>query len=130
MIIKTENYRETAFSQGTVVILIASVHLKPSANECQKSQNKKHEKIWFSTPVVYRLRHSKTKNIVTRNVVSGIKQCLIPETCLHRNMCETKTNVYLSKVSLINVSIMFCIPSVLSQNSSLQDAKPAGHLFV
>ena len=34
------------------------------------------------------------------------------------------------EVSLINVSTMFCLPCALSGNSSLQDAKPAGHLFV
>ena len=33
-------------------------------------------------------------------------------------------------MSLINVSMMFCLLCVLSQNSSLRDAKPAGHLFV
>ena len=44
----------------------------------------------FSPPVVYHLRHSETKNIVLRNVVQGIKQCF------QRNMCETKTDVYVS----------------------------------
>ena len=37
-------------------------------------------------------------------------------------------------VSLINVSTMFCLPCALSRNSSrnssLREAKPAGHLFV
>ena len=35
-----------------------------------------------------------------------------------------------TKVLLINVSTMFCLLCALSQNSSLRDAKPAGHLFV
>ena len=31
---------------------------------------------------------AKQKTIVSRNVVSVIKQCLIRETCFHQNMCE------------------------------------------
>ena len=99
-----------------------------------KTRNKKHETKRSSTCAVYRLRHYETKKNVSRNVVLGIKQCLIREPCFHRNMCETKTNVYVSlyrqTVWLIIVSTMFCLPCALSRNSSLRDAKPAGHLFV
>ena len=105
---------------------------KASANELHKTRNENQETKWFSTSMVYRLRHCETKSIVSRNVVSGIKQCLIRETCFHRNMCKTKTNVslYRKKVSLINVPMMFCLRCALSQNSSLRDAKPAEYLFV
>ena len=39
-------------------------------------------------------------------------------------------SLYRQKVSLFNVSPMFCLPCALSRNSSLRDAKPAGYLFV
>ena len=34
-----------------------------------------------------------------------------------------------TKVSLINVSTMFCLPCALSRNNSLRNVKPAGHMF-
>ena len=37
------------------------LHIKRSANERQKTRNMKRETKWFSTPAVYRLRHSETK---------------------------------------------------------------------
>ena len=84
--------------------------VKPSANERKKTRNKKKETKRFSTPAVYRLRHSETKNIVSR-----IIQCLIQETCFQRNMCETANQqsisshmvVYMAS-NMINISTMFC----------------------
>ena len=110
-------------------VMISLSGLKPSANKRQKHETKR-----FSISAVYRLRHCETKKHCFANVILGIKQCMIQETCFHRIMCETKTNVYVSlyrkRVSLINVSAKFCLPFVLSRNSPLRDAKPAEHLFV
>ena len=47
----------------------------------ERKRTSKITKQRLSTPAVYRLRHSETKNIVSRNVVSGIKHCLIRGTC-------------------------------------------------
>ena len=124
------------------IIVMSLGPIKPSANECQKTRNKKHETIRFSTTAIYRLRHSKTKNIVSRNVVSGIKQCLIREICFHRNMCKiySQSTIYFKshgcvhdfqhEVSLTIVSTMLCLPCALSRSRSLRDAKPTGFLFV
>ena len=97
------------------------------------SKNKKQERKWVSTSGSLRKKH-----IVSRNVLR-IKQCLIRETCFQQNMCETAdqqsisshmvvymisnlvvyVSLYPQKVSLINVSTIFCLPCALSQNRSL-----------
>ena len=48
-------------------ILRTAYTVKPSANESQKTRNKKHETKRFSTAAVYHLSHSETKYIVSRN---------------------------------------------------------------
>ena len=66
--------------------------LKPSANERKKRETRNTKQNGL-----YRVHHSETnKKINSQNVVLRIKQCLIRETCFHRNMCETKSNDYVS----------------------------------
>ena len=88
---------------------------KPSANERQKHETRNPRFVVCVTP-------KQKKNIVSRNV-SRIKQCLVRETRFHRNTWKSKDQWLCfslsTKVSLINVSTMFCLPCVLSRNSSL-----------
>ena len=98
-------------------------YVSPAQTNVKKTRHKKHEKKRFSTPAVYRLRHSETKNIVSRNVqvVLGIKTVFDS-----RNMFSSE-HAYVpnkdqclcfslsTKTSLINVSTMFCLPCALSR---------------
>ena len=119
---------------------MAGIHLKPSANERQKTQNKKHETKQFSLSAVYRLCHCETKEhcfakrfgnqtvFDSRNMFSSEHVRNSQSTIYIKSHGRVHGRIH--EVSLINASTMFCLPCALARNSSLRDAKLAGYLFV
>ena len=94
-------------------------------------KNTKQETKRFSTSTVYRLRHSETqkKTVLDSRIMFSAEHLWNSQSTIYLKS-HGWVHGFQHEVLLINFSTMFCLTCALSRNRSLQDAIPAGHLFV